>query len=190
MNQKLNYIMAFLIVLLVFPLNSNSCEIDNVQNLINFALSEQAKTVPEVDYYLEPPQFGIIKSVVLSNREQISTLPDWRFNIHYLSVTKYALGFYKVLVTLREQYDAMSPDAYTYTLWMLTDFDGDGTLDRFWKDWIIVTEDENSDFNTILIPQWPDGFRKGDWWHPTKEECQVLYDSEIGYWTQFVGDRI
>lgn len=186
MMKKLLLIgMAFLL-LLSFSKPVVAASQSDMQKLIEFALSDKAKELLGDSYYVEPTR-PEVKSVILFDREQLSLLKDWRYDLHYFSVADYGGGLYKVVITLKEKYDALSSNAHTYVEWIFADYYGDGTVERYYKDWVIVTETESGPDGKIgykLIPQWPPGLRQCPWFRPTKEQAQAVYDKEIKYWIE------
>ena len=69
-----------------------------------------------------------------------------------------------------------SHDAMGFVMVSMADFNNDGEVDWWMKDFVIVL-----DGYTILRPHYPEGYVNYDWFELTREEAQAIFDAEIKF---------
>lgn len=104
---------------------------------------------------------------------------DWRWDLHYLVSyhnpdTNEIIGW----SFSREEYqDFVSPDSRGYIEYTVFDYDKDGIPDGYHKSYTLVMQD-----NTIMMPEWPEGYVDSEWGKMTQEEMQIILDEELWFW--------
>jgi len=83
---------------------------------------------------------------------------------------------------LRQYRDLASPHTRQFVQWHLVDFNCDGIVDKYSRNFAILYSLHKNDRYFYLIPKWPKGFRDLQWYKPSKEEAQRIYEGELNYW--------
>lgn len=98
------------------------------------------------------------------------------FKKHYALIEKHPGGeTFKLIVRDYQNYYTIH-DARGFILIILADYDRDGKVDQWRKDYVILLDD-----HFILIPHYPSGLINTDWYKMSREEAQKIFDEELKY---------
>jgi len=96
---------------------------------------------------------------------------------HYAIIDRGPSGDECLTIVVRDYQEYYtSHDARGFILIALVDYDKDGKVDDWRKDYVILLDE-----STILIPRYPEGYLNQDWFKLTQEEVQKIFDAELDY---------
>jgi len=99
------------------------------------------------------------------------------FKKHYAIVERHPAGFEMFTIVVRNYQDYYTiHDAQGFILYVLVDYNKDGIVDKWRKDYLILL-----DKSYFLVPNYPPGLINYDWFEMSKEEAQKIYDAELNY---------
>lgn len=185
-----------IIGILLFATYTNADTKTDVQNIVEFVQSEYIQLIPQKNFYYHKGEnkIKILEEWRLFHTEQLAKLEGWRYNQHFLWVSKITYKhsnseYIKITVHIKEKYDALSPNSHTYVEWVLIDSGPCGKIHRVLKEFNIIMENyQGEDYNIKLLPQWPEGLLNRDFLNPSKEIGQKKYEEEITYWMEILKD--
>ena len=112
----------------------------------------------------------------------------WIWNWHYVDV----FGEEMLFMSTRNYKELVSPGRQ-YVEWLIQDYDADGIVDNWQREYVILQEDKYDDGESLwfhIMPNYPEGFRAEKWFEPTKEEAQEIYNKELDFWVNLIGRKI
>ena len=96
---------------------------------------------------------------------------------HYVTLKKDVDNNEWLVISLRDYEDYYTiHDARGFILVILVDYDNDGKVDVWRKNYIIAL-----DVYHILKPFYPPGYINQDWFKMSREEAQKIFDKELNY---------
>ena len=96
---------------------------------------------------------------------------------HYVTLKKGADNSEWLVIGLRDYQDYYTiHNARGFILVILVDYNNDGKIDTWRKDYIIAL-----DAYHILSPFYPPGYINKDWFKMSREEAQKIFDKELNY---------
>lgn len=99
------------------------------------------------------------------------------FKKHYAVVERHPAGFEMFSLIVRDYQDFYTiHEAQGFILVILVDYDKDGIVDDWRKDYLILL-----DKSYFLIPNYPPGIINYDWFKMSREEAQKIYDDELNF---------
>jgi hypothetical protein len=99
------------------------------------------------------------------------------FKKHYAIVDKHPAGFGYLTLIVRDYQDYYTiHDAQGFILVILVDYNKDGIVDDWRKDYLILL-----DGDYFLIPNYPPGYLNHDWFKMSREEAQKIFDEELNF---------
>lgn len=99
------------------------------------------------------------------------------FKKHYAVIERHPAGFEMFTIIVRDYKDFYTThDAQGFILVILVDFNRDGVVDKWRKDYVILL-----DGSMILMPHYPPGYINQDWYKMNREEAQKIFDEELNY---------
>ena len=96
---------------------------------------------------------------------------------HYAIIERAPNGAEYLELIVRDYQDYYTThDARGFILIILVDYNKDGKVDAWRKDYVILQDE-----STILMPRYPSGYLNQDWFKLTQEEAQKIFDEELNY---------
>jgi len=96
---------------------------------------------------------------------------------HFATLRKGADNSEWLMVGLRDYQDYYTiHNARGFILVVLVDYNNDGKVDNWRKDYMIALDDYH-----ILKPFYPPGYLNKDWFKMPREEAQKIFDKELNY---------
>jgi len=147
------------------------------------SLIEWIQTAPGVFEVPDPSMPDVMQKVILAD-EKVGDQPfRWRWNEHCMAVAFSETAGYSrwVSFSLGACKEHVTP-SYQRVRWVLHDYNGDGVVDKWLRDYEIYTEQ-----GIGVSPNYPDGFVDTEWWTPSREEAQRIFDQCANYWLSRAG---
>jgi hypothetical protein len=102
---------------------------------------------------------------------------ETKYKKHYAIINKSPSGNECLTLIVRDyQNYYQSHDSRGFILIALVDYNKDGEVDDWRKDYVILLDEA-----TILIPNYPPGYLNQEWFKLTQEEAQKIFDEELNY---------
>ena len=96
---------------------------------------------------------------------------------HYAIIERAPRGNEHLTLIVRDyQNYYQSHDARGFILVILVDYNKDGKVDDWRKNYVILIDE-----STILTPNYPPGYLNTGWFKLTQEEAQKIYDDELNF---------
>jgi len=162
----------------LFCMNVNSYTQNDVVSICEFIMSDKSNEIIVNEEVNEETKHGfrtLFSEENLTGHDHFK----YRWDVHYVCY-EYNINMKNkgiITFTIKEYQSFISPDSRGYVLWRLSDFDRNGVVDSYSRDYFIVGPD-----NIHILPQYPDGFINSDFHKPSLEESQKRFDREIEYW--------
>lgn len=104
---------------------------------------------------------------------------EWSWDLHTVYLVEAPIMDKKwIVLTVREWQEFGTYESSGFVMWHMTDYDMDGIVDDFFRDFYIKYGKNGS----IMCPNYPDGFVNDDWINPPQFEMQAKFDKEVNHW--------
>lgn len=102
---------------------------------------------------------------------------DFKWDVHYVEIDFHGAHGDYIFVAIRHYQNYTTP-GHGFEVWEFFDRGKDGVLDRCKRDYKIVVKDVFVD----PTPYWPKGIFNQEWFVPSHEEINKVFEKELDYW--------
>ena len=192
MFKTLKVLLLSIGLLLIFSFSHGSVEKSNTDSIISYAKNVEEGKYDNYNVYKATNttrDSTEVETTLFWSKENISGYNyDWRWIIRVLKVHYYkAYGVVELEMVVRYYQDFTTIKSRGFEQWMLVDTNLDGKINVVRRKYVIVAcEDHDCVDNYIIQPYYPKGLINKDWFNPSKEESNKIYDKEINYWMKTI----
>lgn len=166
------FIAAIIIAILLFGSGVSAKEntiLDKINKLVYYM--EGGK----LDKYLQvkkPDWMGVREKIAVGEYSI-----DYKWEIHYAEIDFHGAHGNNLFIAVRHYQNYTSP-GHGFEVWEFIDRGRDGIIDVCKRDYKIVVKDVFVD----PAPHWPKGIFNKDWFVPSREEINKVFEKELDYW--------
>uniref|UniRef100_A0A6M3K401 Uncharacterized protein n=1 Tax=viral metagenome TaxID=1070528 RepID=A0A6M3K401_9ZZZZ len=158
---------------------------NNIGVICKYIMSDSSKEYVVRDEINPNIKYGF-KTILSDENLTKHSAFKWKWTIH-VACYEYVMNMKDkgiISFTIKEYQSFVSPDSRGYVLWRLIDFNRDGVVDKYNREYRIVGPDD-----IHILPNYPEGFVNNDFCSPTQKESQKRFDKEIEYWMGIINEN-